>query len=214
MPLQKINPTSLDISKDFSFANINVTGSLIVNTVNIGQTILSGTTASNAAFDRANSAYNAANTATDTWVRGQANNAFAAANSGAIFANAAFNQANAAYAKANTGSSGGTTAAYVKTYYWKGALTENVGTLRHYIPLVTANVTSITSYLASPGLTQSTVVVKKNGTVINTIRFAAAGTSNTQTGLSIPVTSSDYLTVDITQSSSGSDLYINFIYQG
>jgi hypothetical protein len=187
---------------------------LIVNTVNIGQTILSGTTASNAAFDRANSAYNAANTATDTWVRGQANNAFAAANSGAIFANAAFNQANAAYAKANTGSSGGTTAAYVKTYYWKGALTENVGTLRHYIPLVTANVTSITSYLASPGLTQSTVVVKKNGTVINTIRFAAAGTSNTQTGLSIPVTSSDYLTVDITQSSSGSDLYINFIYQG
>lgn len=131
------------------------------------------------------------------------------ANSGALFANSAFARANAAYATANTSGAG-----ISKTYYWKGALTENVGTLRYYIPLATANVTSITSYLASPGLTQSTAVVKKNGTVVNTIRFASAGTSNTQTGLTISVTSSDYLTVDITQSSSGSDLYINFIYQG
>jgi len=131
------------------------------------------------------------------------------ANSGALFANSAFARANAAYATANTSGAG-----ISKTYYWKGALTENVGTLRYYIPLATANITSIRSYLASPGLTQSTAVVKKNGTVVNTIRFAAAGTANTQTGLLIPVTSSDYLTVDITQSSSGSDLYINFIYQG
>jgi hypothetical protein len=161
------------------------------------------------AFDRANAAYAQANTGggADAFARTQANSSFNTAN-------AAFATANAAFAAANTGGGGGTTAAYVKTYYWKGALTENVGTLRHYIPLVTANVTSITSYLASPGLTQSTAVVKKNGTVINTIRFAGAGTSNTQTGLTIPVTSSDYLTVDITQSSSGSDLYINFIYQG
>jgi hypothetical protein len=169
----------------------------------------SGASFANAAFDRANAAYTQANTGggTDAFARTQANSSFNTAN-------AAFDTANAAFAAANTGGGGGTTAAYVKTYYWKGALTENVGTLRHYIPLVTANVTSITSYLASPGLTQSTAVVKKNGTVINTIRFAGAGTSNTQTGLTIPVTSSDYLTVDITQSSSGSDLYINFIYQG
>jgi len=168
----------------------------------------SGASFANAAFDRANAAYTQANTGgADAFARTQANSSFNTAN-------AAFATANAAFAAANTGGGGGTTAAYVKTYYWKGALTENVGTLRHYIPLVTANVTSITSYLASPGLTQSTAVVKKNGTVINTIRFAGAGTSNTQTGLTIPVTSSDYLTVDITQSSSGSDLYINFIYQG
>jgi hypothetical protein len=168
----------------------------------------SGASFANAAFDRANAAYTQANTGggADAFARTQANSSFNTAN-------AAFATANAAFAAANTGG-GGTTAAYVKTYYWKGALTENVGTLRHYIPLVTANVTSITSYLASPGLTQSTAVVKKNGTVINTIIFAGAGTSNTQTGLTIPVTSSDYLTVDITQSSSGSDLYINFIYQG
>lgn len=203
-------PTTLD--------TLNELATALGNDANFSTTITNmvGTANSfaNGAFDRANAAYAQANTgSTDTWVRGQANSAFNAANSGASFANAAYATANAAFAAANTGG-GGTTAAYVKTYYWKGALTENVGTLRHYIPLITANVTSITSYLASPGLTQSTAVVKKNGTVINTIRFAAAGTSNTQTGLSIPVTSSDYLTVDITQSSSGSDLYINFIYQG
>ena len=111
MPLQKINPTSLDISKDFSFANVNVSGSLIVNSVNIGQTIIYGTAASNAAFDRANAAYNAANTATDPWVRTQANNAFNAANAASSTASAAFTQANAAYTLAQAGG-GGTTAIY------------------------------------------------------------------------------------------------------
>ena len=106
------------------------------------------------------------------------------------------------------------TATYVKTYYWRGALTENVGSLRYYVPVASANVNTINAYLTTAGLTQSTVVVKKNNTVVNTITFAANATSNLQSGLNISITASDYLTVDITQSSSASDLYINFVYQG
>lgn len=112
------------------------------------------------------------------------------------------------------GGGGGTTAIYVKSYYWKGGLTENVGSVRHYVPVASATINTINAYLVTAGLTQSTVVVKKNGTAINTITFAANVTSNLQSALSIAITSSDYLTVDITQSSSASDLYINFIYQG
>ncbi len=112
------------------------------------------------------------------------------------------------------GNVGGSTSTYVKTYYWKGALVENVGSLRHYVPVTSANINTINAYLTTAGLSQSTVVVKKNNTVVNTITFAANATSNLQSGLSIPITSSDYLTVDITQSSSASDLYINFVYQG
>lgn len=105
-------------------------------------------------------------------------------------------------------------ASYVKTYFWKGQLTENTGSVRHYVPVTSATITTINAYLTVAGQTQSTVVVKKNGTAINTITFAANATSNLQSSLNIAITSSDYLTVDITQGSSASDLYINFIYQG
>lgn len=109
---------------------------------------------------------------------------------------------------------GGGAAKYVKTYYWKGGLTENTGTIRHYVPVATSTLTTINAYLATPGLTQSTVVVKKNGVAINTIIFAANATSNLQSALSVALSSSDYLTVDITQSSNAVDLYINFVYEG
>lgn len=110
-------------------------------------------------------------------------------------------------------SGGASTISYVKEYVWRGGLTENTGTLRHYIH-ATSTLTGIYAYLVSGGLTQSTVVVKKNGTSINTITIPANSTNVNQSGLSISLAAGDYLTVDITQSSSASDLYINFVYQG
>lgn len=214
MPLQKINPSSIDTTKDFSFANVNISGALVDNGIDVAAAILSTSNTANAAFIQANAAFSAANNATDPWVRNQANSAFNAANSAQSTASAAFTQANAAYSLAQTGGGGGLTAMYTKTYYWKGGLVENVGTLRHYIPVATANLKSISSYLVTPGLTQSTAVIKKNGSAINTITFASGATSNTQSNLNIAIVSTDYLTVDITQSSSASDLYVNLVYQG
>jgi len=102
---------------------------------------------------------------------------------------------------------------YVKEYVWRGGLTENIGSLRHYIH-TSSTLIGIYAYLVTAGLTQSTMVVKKNGTAINTITIPANSTNVNQAGLSISLAAADYLTVDITQSSSASDLYINFVYQG
>jgi len=110
-------------------------------------------------------------------------------------------------------SGGSSTQSFVKEYVFRGGLTENTGTLRHYIH-TTSTLTGIYAYVVSAGLSQSTVVVKKNGTAINTITIPANSTNVNQSGLSISLATADYLTVDITQSSSASDLYINFVYQG
>jgi hypothetical protein len=72
----QVPPSRLDSTKDFS--------SLVPS-----------------AFARANAAFAQANNSTDTWVRGQANNAY--------------DTANAAYAQANTGGGGGTTRAQSMT---------------------------------------------------------------------------------------------------
>jgi hypothetical protein len=111
-----------------------------------------------------------------------------------------------------TAQSGGLTT-YTKTYLSKGAITEATGTLRYYIH-ATSTMTAINAYLGTAGLTQTVAVVKKNGTSINTITIPANTTTLNQTGLSISLAAGDYLTVDITQGSSATDLYINFVYQG
>jgi len=75
-------------------------------------------------YNHANAAFNAANNASDLWVRNQANGAFIAANSAADYANAAFRTANnaaavndtqnnsitAAFSQANTATNTGTSA--------------------------------------------------------------------------------------------------------
>lgn len=125
--------------------------------------------------------------------------------------------ANAVLKTDGTGNLSWTTASgamtYVKEYVWRGGLTENIGSLRHYIH-TTSTLIGIYAYVVSAGLTQSTAVVKKNGTAINTITIPANSTNVNQSGLSVSLAAGDYLTVDITQSSSASDLYINFVYQG
>jgi len=55
----------------------------------------------NAAFIQANAAFSQANNSTDTWVRGQANNAYNTANSAGSFANGSFTVANSAASFAN-----------------------------------------------------------------------------------------------------------------
>lgn len=113
----------------------------------------------------------------------------------------------------NTKGASTTTQSYVKEYYWRGQVSENVGTLRHYIH-TDATLTGVYAYLVTPGLTQSTAVVKKNGTIINTITIPANTTTINQSGLSVSLVAGDFLTVDITQGSSANDLYINFVYTG
>ena len=58
-------------------------------------------TTANAAFIQANAAFSQANNSTDTWVRGQANNAYNTANSAGSFANGSFIVANSAASFAN-----------------------------------------------------------------------------------------------------------------
>jgi len=58
-------------------------------------------TTANAAFIQANAAFSQANNSTDTWVRGQANNAYNTANSAGSFANGSFTVANSAASFAN-----------------------------------------------------------------------------------------------------------------
>jgi len=106
----------------------------------------------------------------------------------------------------------GIISSFGKTYYWKGGLTENVSTMRFYI-YTDSKLTAINTNLGTAGLTQSTAIVKKNGTTINTITIPANTTSVNQT-VNIALAAGDYLTVDITQSSSASDMYVNFIYTG
>jgi len=82
----QVPPSRLDSTKDFS--------SLVPSA--FGR--------ANLAFAQANASYNAANTATDSWSRAQANAGFITANSAALFANGAFDKANAAYNAANNAS--------------------------------------------------------------------------------------------------------------
>ena len=76
-----------------------------------------------------------------------------------------------------------------------------------------SKLTAINTNLGTAGLTQSTAIVKKNGTAINTITIPANTLVVNQT-VDIALAAGDYLTVDITQSSSASDAYINLIYTG
>ena len=112
-----------------------------------------------------------------------------------------------------TGGGGGGDGAdsYVKTYFWEGALQENVSTKRYYIHVV-STMESITANLGTAGQTQSTIQIKKNNTTLNTI-VIPANTSYVLTNVSHQLAVNDYITVDITQSSSAANLYVTFVYR-
>ena len=77
-------------------SNGSIAGARILN-----NTANSAGSYANAAFIHANAAFIAANSASDSWVRNQANSAFQAANSAGSYANSAFIHANSAFNAAN-----------------------------------------------------------------------------------------------------------------
>jgi hypothetical protein len=106
---------------------------------------------------------------------------------------------------------GGGADSYVKTYFWEGALQENISTKRYYIH-VASTLESIGINLGAAGQTQSTIQIKKNNTALNTIVIAANTTYQVET-VSHALAVNDFLTVDITQSSSAANLYVTFVYR-
>jgi hypothetical protein len=106
---------------------------------------------------------------------------------------------------------GGGADSYVKTYFWEGALQENVSLKRFYIH-VASTLEKITVNLGTAGLTQSTIQIKRNGQVLNSIVIPANTVYVLET-VDHPLAVNDYLTVDITQSSSAANLYVTFVYR-
>jgi hypothetical protein len=109
------------------------------------------------------------------------------------------------------GGGGGGADSYVKSYFWEGVLQENVSTKRYYIH-VESVMESITVNLGAVGLTQSTIRIKKNNIALNTI-VIPANTAYVLTNVNHQLAVNDFLTVDITQSSSAVNLYVTFVYR-
>ena len=79
-----------------------------------------------------------------------------------------------------------------------GTLSVFNGTSRFYC-FTTANITQLQFYaLTAPTGGPATARLNKNGVTVATISLPAGNTYISTTGLSIPTTSGDYLTVDIT----------------
>jgi hypothetical protein len=97
-----------------------------------------------------------------------------------------------------------------KTYSYIGPLQENVSTERLYIGEA-STLSKILTVVGSTGNTSAQIKIKKNGTVINTITIPA-DTSTVSTTTNTALAEGDYLTVDITGSSSAKDLYVTLIY--
>ncbi len=110
------------------------------------------------------------------------------------------------------GYTGSGTAGITRTYFYEGALRENVSNKRFYIPLPSI-LYIIRVNLGTIALTQTTIQIKKNGEVINTIIIPAGTTYINEDSTSYNLTSNDYLTVDITESSNATNLYVTFVYR-
>ena len=110
------------------------------------------------------------------------------------------------------GSRGVGTNGLTRTYFFEGYIVENVSNKRFYIA-VNSQLYLIRVNLGVAGASQTTIAIKQNNTVINTIAIPANTTFVELSGLSYSLSANDYLTVDITQSSSGSNLYVTFIYR-
>jgi hypothetical protein len=99
----------------------------------------------------------------------------------------------------------------IRTYNYAGTLAVNVGAKRLYITNP-ASIVAIQFNLVTAGTTATTVAVKKNGIVINNTTLNA-GVSSLTTNPYVPVTTNDYITVDIVTAGTGAtDLYATFTY--
>ena len=112
----QVPPSRLDSTKDFSSLVPSAfarANAAFAQANNSTDTWVRGQ--ANNAYDTANAAFLQANNSTDSWVRTQANNSFNKANSAAVFANASFLVANSAYAWGNHATVGYATTTYVGT---------------------------------------------------------------------------------------------------
>lgn len=103
-------------------------------------------------------------------------------------------------------SSGG----FVKTYYWEGVLQENVSRRGIYVHR-DATLTQIRVNVKTAGNSAAAIQVKQNGTVLNTITIPMNVTS-VYVDTAHAISGGDYMTVDITASSSANDLYVTLSY--
>ena len=97
-----------------------------------------------------------------------------------------------------------------KTYSYVGSIQENVSTERLYVAEA-STLNSIRVDLGTTGNTNAEIQLKKNGTVINTINIPA-NTASVTTASTESIAAGDYFTVDITKSSSATNLYVTLLY--
>lgn len=97
-----------------------------------------------------------------------------------------------------------------KTYSFVGPMQENVSRERLYVGEAGV-LTKIITTLGTTGNTSTEIKIKKNGIVINTITIPA-NTDLVTTTTSQNLAVGDYFTVDITKSSSATNLYVTLIY--
>lgn len=109
---------------------------------------------------------------------------------------------------AQTGGGGGGANATNKSYYWQGAVSTNTGIERIYTP-VTATIQRVACYLGGAGSTDTTVIVKKNGSSTINTSTITGGNTYINTSTSISLAANDYITIDITAAGAGAtDLYV------
>ena len=106
---------------------------------------------------------------------------------------------------------GGGGGGFVKTYFWEGVLQENVSRRGIYVH-ADATLTQIRVNVKTPGNSAAAIQVKKNGTVLNTITIPM-NVTNVYVDTTHAVLGGDYMTVDITTSSSANDLYVTLAYE-
>jgi len=112
------------------------------------------------------------------------------------------------FAPGDVATSGG--GANTKTYSLIGPLQENVSTERLYVAEA-STLNTIRIDLGTTGNTSAEIQLKKNGTVINTITIPAS-TSSVSVASTQSISAGDYFTVDITKSSSATNLYVTLLY--
>lgn len=98
-----------------------------------------------------------------------------------------------------------------KIFNFVGSLVPTVGTAKFYPPQ-TITVTSLYVAIGTQALEPITVVVKKNNTPAATAVLPANSNRTLPQAVSVVVTSSDYLTVDIPSAMSGANLNLTLVY--
>jgi len=100
---------------------------------------------------------------------------------------------------------------FVKTYFYEGELAPNTGDVNLYVH-TDSTLQAIKAFLGSASGSDVSIDVKRNGVSIQQVTITAGATVQDQTDLDIALNENDAVTVDITEASSGSDLYVSLIY--